>query len=154
MAVTERLTPEYSPDQLPPMDVAGRVARLRPLIERAGCDALVVANLTNVRYLTGFTGSAALVLVTPDELLFVSDGRYQTQSADQLGAAGVDARIEIVAADPDAVVAGAATRGGRAAPGARVPDRHLGTAAALGCRAVRLGASSSRPRRWSRTCGS
>ena len=112
MAVTERLTPEYSPDQLPPMDVAGRVARLRPLIERAGCEALVVANLTNVRYLTGFTGSAALVLVTPDELLFVSDGRYQTQSADQLAAAGVEARIEIVAADPDAVVAGAATAGG------------------------------------------
>lgn len=112
MAVTERLTPEYTPDQLPPMDVAGRAARLRPLIAAAGCDALVVTNLTNVRYLTGFTGSAAILLVTADELLFVSDGRYQTQSADQLSAAGVDARIEIVAAEPDAVVAAAAQAAG------------------------------------------
>ncbi len=112
MAVTERLPPEYTPDQLPPMDVAGRAARLRPLIAAAGCDALVVTNLTNVRYLTGFTGSAAILLVTADELLFVSDGRYQTQSADQLSAAGVDARIEIVAAEPDAVVAAAAQAAG------------------------------------------
>ncbi len=112
MAVTERLTPEYTPDQLPPMDVAGRAARLRPLIAAAGCDALVVTNLTNVRYLTGFTGSAAILLVTADDLLFVSDGRYQTQSADQLSAAGVDARIEIVAAEPDAVVAAAAQAAG------------------------------------------
>ena len=94
------------------MDVAGRVGRLRGLLDGAGCDAVVVSNLTNIRYLTGFTGSAALLLVTADELLFVSDGRYQTQSADQLGAAGVDARIEIVAADPDGVVAGAAAAAG------------------------------------------
>lgn len=112
MAVTERVTPEYTPQQLPPMDVAGRVERLRSLIDRAECDALVVSDLTNIRYLTGFTGSAAIVLVTDSELLFVSDGRYQTQSADQLAAAGVDARIEIVAADADAVVAGAAQAAG------------------------------------------
>ncbi len=111
MAVTERLTPQYAPHELPPMDIAGRVERLRPLIDAAGCDALVISELTNIRYLTGFTGSAALVLVTPDEVVFVSDGRYRTQSADQLEAAGVTARIEIVTADPDAVlgdVAGAA----------------------------------------------
>ena len=112
MAVTERLTPDYALDELPPMDVAGRVGRLRELLDGARCDAAVVSNLTNIRYLTGFTGSAALLLVTADELLFVSDGRYQTQSADQLGAAGVEARIEIVAADPDGVIAGAAAAAG------------------------------------------
>lgn len=112
MAVTERVTPDPAPDQLPPMDVAGRADRLRALIDGAGCDALVVTNLTNIRYLTGFTGSAAVLLVGPDELLFVSDGRYQTQSADQLAAAGVEARIEIVAADSDALVAGAAAAAG------------------------------------------
>jgi len=112
MAVTERLTPEASPDQLPPMDVAVRADRLRAALEAAGCDALVVGELTNVRYLTGFTGSAALVLVTPDELLFVSDGRYRDQAADEIAAAGVDARVEIVAADPEKVVADAATAAG------------------------------------------
>ena len=54
----------------------------------AGCDALLVTQLANVRYLTGFTGSAALLLVLPDALLFVTDGRYGEQSAEQLGAAG------------------------------------------------------------------
>ena len=62
--------------QLPPMDVAGRVTRLRACFEEAGCDALLVTNLVNVRYLTGFTGSAATLLVEPDGLLFVTDGRY------------------------------------------------------------------------------
>jgi Xaa-Pro aminopeptidase len=77
------------------MDVAGRADRLRDRFAGAGCDALLVTNLTNIRYLTGFTGSAALLLVAGDRLLFVTDGRYRDQSADQLAAAGVAAEIEI-----------------------------------------------------------
>jgi Xaa-Pro aminopeptidase len=80
---------------LPAMDIAGRLPRLRAALADAGCDALLVTNLKNIRYLTGFTGSAALLLVSADELLFVTDGRYETQSADQLERAGVDARITI-----------------------------------------------------------
>jgi Xaa-Pro aminopeptidase len=75
------------------MDVAGRLGRLRPLLERAGCDALLVTNLTNVRYLIGFTGSAGMLLVRAagggDDLL-LTDERYLTQSAEQLAAAGVN----------------------------------------------------------------
>jgi Xaa-Pro aminopeptidase len=85
----------FDPSSLPAMDVAGRSDRLRASFGDAGCEALLVTNLTNVRYLTGFSGSAALLAVTPDELLFVTDGRYQEQSADELGRAGVGARIEI-----------------------------------------------------------
>ena len=59
-------------------------------MDDAGLDALLVTHLTNIRYLTGFTGSAALLLVTSDDALFVTDGRYGAQSADQLGAAGVE----------------------------------------------------------------
>ena len=67
MAVTEGLTPALPPAELPPMDAAGRADRLRARLGDSGCDALVVTNLTNVRYLTGFTGSAGIVLVTaPD----------------------------------------------------------------------------------------
>jgi Xaa-Pro aminopeptidase len=77
------------------MDVAGRVPRLRARFDEAGCDALLVTRLVNIRYLTGFTGSAALLLVRPDELLFVTDGRYRDQSVLELGAAGVDARIDV-----------------------------------------------------------
>jgi Xaa-Pro aminopeptidase len=82
-------------DSLPVMDVAGRAARLRATFADAGVDALLVTHLPNVRYLTSFTGSAGIVLVTADTMLFTSDGRYRTQAAEQLAAAGVRATIEI-----------------------------------------------------------
>jgi Xaa-Pro aminopeptidase len=77
------------------MDVASRLERLRARLDGAGCDAVLVTNLTNVRYLTGFTGSAGLLHVTGDGALLLTDGRYATQSAQQLGAAGVDAEVFI-----------------------------------------------------------
>ena len=108
MTVTESPAAAPRPDELPPMDVARRLPALRELLDGAGCDALVVSELTNVRYLTGFTGSAALLLVTPDDAVFVTDGRYRDQSADQLAAAGVSADVRIVPAEADADLAEAA----------------------------------------------
>jgi len=78
-----------------PMQVPSRIPRLRSRLEEAGCNALLVTRMVNIRYLTGFTGSAALLLVLPDEVLFVTDGRYRDQSTEQLAAAGVEARIEV-----------------------------------------------------------
>jgi Xaa-Pro aminopeptidase len=81
-------------DRLPPMDVAGRADRLRArLVDVA--DALLVTKLVNIRYLTGFTGSAGRLLVLPDRLLLVVDGRYGEQAAAQLEAAGVDAEVRV-----------------------------------------------------------
>jgi Xaa-Pro aminopeptidase len=84
---------------LPPMEVVGRAARLRALFEddasENACDALLVTKLVNIRYLTGFTGSAGMLLVLPDELMLITDGRYRDQASDQLAAAGVDADIRI-----------------------------------------------------------
>ncbi|MGH9005908.1 MAG: aminopeptidase P family N-terminal domain-containing protein, partial [Acidimicrobiia bacterium] len=80
---------------LPPMDVAGRADRLRSGLDDAGCDALLVTRMVNVRYLTGFSGSAALVLVLPDRIVFVTDGRYRDQSAEELAAAGVEANLQL-----------------------------------------------------------
>jgi len=80
---------------LPPMDVAGRADRLRALLPASDepCDALLVTKLVNIRYLTGFTGSAAMLLVLADRLLFVTDGRYTDQAAEELAAACVEADI-------------------------------------------------------------
>ena len=90
----------FDRDALPPMDVAGRLGRLREALAAgattAGTDALLVGNLTNVRYLTGFTGSAALLLVTPSDTVFVTDGRYKDRAAAELDAAGVSATLEVV----------------------------------------------------------
>ena len=99
-------------DTLPALDVAGRIGRLRECFSDKGIDALFVTRLVNIRYLTGFTGSAALLLVGPDEVLFVSDGRYRDQAADQLAAAGVPARIEISGNEQKRVVREAAEAAG------------------------------------------
>jgi Xaa-Pro aminopeptidase len=77
------------------MRVAERVGRVRECFDGAGIEALLVTRGPNVRYLTGFTGSAGTLLVGPDEIVLVTDGRYRQQSQEQLAAAGVDARIEI-----------------------------------------------------------
>ncbi len=56
-------------------------------------DALLVTKLANVRYLTGFTGSAALLLVTPRRRACSSPTAATPSSAhEELDAAGVDAR--------------------------------------------------------------
>jgi Xaa-Pro aminopeptidase len=77
------------------MDVASRLGRVREGLGPAECDALLVTSLVNIRYLTGFSGSAGMLLVTAHEALFVSDGRYGEQAAAQLRAAGVEVDIEI-----------------------------------------------------------
>ena len=88
------LPPVPALSSLVPMDVATRVDRVRAAVAPEA-DALLVTRLVNIRYLTGFSGSAALLLVTPDELLFVTDGRYGEQAEAQLRGAGVTARIEV-----------------------------------------------------------
>jgi len=70
-----------------------RVARQDALVRRLeaqGLDGLLVAGRANVRYLTGFTGSAGVVLVTRAEVVLVTDFRYDTQArAEAQGAARV-----------------------------------------------------------------
>jgi Xaa-Pro aminopeptidase len=66
----------------------GRADRLAESLAARGLDALLVTELVNVRWLTGFTGSSgAAVLGTGHDGVrrFVTDFRYLTQSAEQLG---------------------------------------------------------------------
>jgi len=53
---------------------------LIPAIVEQAVDAMLVSRLTNVRYLTGFTGSNAQAIVSPAMSLFFTDGRYTEQS--------------------------------------------------------------------------
>lgn len=62
-----------------PTPHADRLSRLRASLAPGQLDALLVTALPNVRYLTGFTGSNALVLVTADDALLLTDFRYATQ---------------------------------------------------------------------------
>jgi Xaa-Pro aminopeptidase len=89
MTTTTRANP-YLPGTapLPPIVVTGRLDRLRATFDEHEVDALVVTTLPNVRYLTGFTGSAAVLVVTKDLAVLTTDGRYRTQSAEQVERAG------------------------------------------------------------------
>src|SRR5579885_1643108 len=80
------------------MNHAGRLRRLRNKLEQ-GFDGLLTAHLPNVRYLTGFTGSAAAVIVTPNKSLLFTDGRYTVQArAEVRGARIVISRKPALAA--------------------------------------------------------
>jgi Xaa-Pro aminopeptidase len=64
---------------------AERRNALRRVAGERGLDAVLVTNLLNVRYLTGFTGSNGALLVRVDGAdLFGTDGRYTTQAAAQV----------------------------------------------------------------------
>ena len=85
--------------ELPRMELPGRIERLRAQLGGAGCDALLVSNLSNVRYLTGFSGSAGVVLVREDDAVLITDGRYATQVQRELAASGAEARAVALRAD-------------------------------------------------------
>jgi Xaa-Pro aminopeptidase len=58
------------------MNYPGRVEAARAALAEAGCDALIVSSLVNVRYLTGYAGSNGLVVIAADRASFVTDFRY------------------------------------------------------------------------------
>jgi Xaa-Pro aminopeptidase len=56
--------------------LAARIAGVREASAAQDLHALVVTHLPNIRYLTNFAGSAAVVVVTADRLYFITDFRY------------------------------------------------------------------------------
>lgn len=64
-----------------------RSQRLALLVEgltAAHLDALLLTSLPNIRYLTGFSGTSALLFVTARDAVLITDFRYQTQVADEV----------------------------------------------------------------------
>ena len=70
------------------MDHAGRLRRLQQKLGRE-FDALLISYLPNIRYLSGFTGSSAVLVVTKNSTAFFTDGRYTTQARSEVNAARV-----------------------------------------------------------------
>jgi Xaa-Pro aminopeptidase len=69
-----------------------RLANLRASLAASDLDALLVSSLPNVRYLTGFSGSNALVVVSAQECVLLTDFRYATQVKTEVAP---DARVVI-----------------------------------------------------------
>lgn len=66
-----------------------RISALRAKFDTAGIDALYVSNIVNVRYLTGFTGSTAMLFVGRDTASIFVDSRYWLQAEAQVKGADV-----------------------------------------------------------------
>ncbi len=62
------------------------------VLEEEALDGLLVTSRANIRYLTGFSGTAALVVVTRADVLLVTDFRYDEQARVEAGAV---ARVEV-----------------------------------------------------------
>jgi Xaa-Pro aminopeptidase len=56
-----------------------KLTQIRGNIKEMGIDGLLVTNALNRRYLTGFTGSAGVALITEKEAYFLTDFRYAKQ---------------------------------------------------------------------------
>lgn len=68
----------------PAADHAARRAAVAADLAEAGVDWLLVTHRANVRYLTGFTGSAGALLLGADgDARLATDGRYQLAAAEQ-----------------------------------------------------------------------
>jgi len=57
-----------------------RLALLRRFLKKKRLDGFLVLDLSNIRYLTGFTGSSGLLFITRKEQFFLTDFRYKEQS--------------------------------------------------------------------------
>jgi len=64
--------------------VRARAERLVALLEGRQLDCLLVTNLVNVRYLTGFTGTNGACIVSREDRVFLTDFRYVQQAKEQV----------------------------------------------------------------------
>ncbi|MFH1560671.1 MAG: aminopeptidase P family protein [Chloroflexota bacterium] len=60
-----------------------RLDKIRARLEQSGVDALIVSSEENRRYLSGFTGTAGSLIITPKEAVLATDFRYVEQAGQQ-----------------------------------------------------------------------
>ena len=80
--------------QFLPLRVDGRLEEVaRQLADSHAASALIVSSTVNIRYLTGFTGSAGVLICRNDDSVLVTDGRYVEQAHAQIRDSGAAVRI-------------------------------------------------------------
>jgi Xaa-Pro aminopeptidase len=81
-----------------------RILEVQKYLEKSGLDALLVSHLPHVRYLTGFTGSNGLAVLTSSRPYFLTDNRYREQAKREING------FEIIVS-PDTLLKAARKRG-------------------------------------------
>ena len=69
-----------------------RIGRLREILSFVAGDSILITDLNDIRYLTGFTGSNGWLLVTESTVRLITDGRYVEQARSQTDVDVVEAR--------------------------------------------------------------
>lgn len=90
---------------LAPITVASRAARIRARLAELEIDAVILTTPSNIRWSTGFTGSAGTVVITSDSLHLITDGRYSEQAEQQLAEAQCDGEVVITQSAQLAMIA-------------------------------------------------
>jgi Xaa-Pro aminopeptidase len=98
------------------MNYAIRQKKLAVELDQAGVEALLITHLPNIMYLCGFTGTAGALLVCAagsSRPVFVTDGRYDLQAAEEVQGARVviSRKPAWLAASERALTAGVARLG-------------------------------------------
>ena len=65
------------------LTVAGRAERLLTALDERGLDQMIVSDRSNIRWLSGFTGSAGVLLISARGHVLITDGRYTNQAREQ-----------------------------------------------------------------------
>jgi Xaa-Pro aminopeptidase len=74
-----------------------RIEKIRDILKKQNIDAFYITHLPNIRYVSGFSGSSAFVIITPGKNYFITDFRYQSQSAEEVK--GFEIIISNISAD-------------------------------------------------------
>lgn len=60
-----------------------RLSKIQAVLKEEGMDAILVTSPYNLRYVSNFTGTTGMALITQDQGFFITDFRYTKQAADQ-----------------------------------------------------------------------
>jgi len=66
-----------------------RLSSVRKIVKSHPVDGMLFTSLETIRYLSGFTGSDAALVVTPKESFFLTDSRYWTQADEEVKASKI-----------------------------------------------------------------
>ncbi|HUR35407.1 MAG TPA: Xaa-Pro peptidase family protein [Vicinamibacterales bacterium] len=83
----------------PSAALSQRHAAIRDAMHAASVDALVVLSLPNITWLTNYVGSSAVVVLTSDDLHFITDSRYVTAVSDMRQTAHECPGLDLVVVD-------------------------------------------------------
>lgn len=87
---------------MPPEDLKGRLARARAAMAELDLPALLLTQIDNVHWISGFTGSAAQVLLTAEAARIATDSRYTEQVRSECPSLDL---VPLASSSPDAIVA-------------------------------------------------